>query len=141
MRPADLPDRSFVRLKCDLSALLSIITHTANLQEALAVAASDLGAIIVELAIIDIVFMLSVYAEDIILPLIGHHPQVTANVESASCSSTVVVPSFSSSVIAVRSRRRHASCYCFADIKCSFFFRVNIKFSYFCSEKTNLIIN
>ena len=67
MRPADLPDRSFVRLKCDLSALLSIITHTANLQEALAVAASDLGAIIVELAIIDIVFMLSVYAEDIIL--------------------------------------------------------------------------
>ena len=72
MRPADLPDRSFVRLKCDLSALLSIITHTANLQEALAVAASDLGAIVVELAIIDVVFMLSVYAEDIILRCRGH---------------------------------------------------------------------
>ena len=67
MRPADLPDRPFMRLKRHLSTLLSIISHTANLQEALAVTARDLCAIVVELAIIDVILMLSVHAEDIVL--------------------------------------------------------------------------
>ena len=56
-----------MRLKRHLSTLLSIISHTANLQEALAVTARDLCAIVVELAIIDVILMLSVHAEDIVL--------------------------------------------------------------------------
>lgn len=55
-----MPDGSLMRLKCDLCILLSVVAHTANLQEALAVAAGNLGAIIIELAIVDVVFMLSV---------------------------------------------------------------------------------
>ena len=54
-------------LKSDLCTLLPIIAHTANLQEALAVTASDLGTIVVKLAIIYVVFMLSVDTEDIVL--------------------------------------------------------------------------
>ena len=67
MRPADLPNWPFMRLKGHLGTLLSIIAHTANLQEALAVTTRDLCAVVVELAIIDVILMLSVHAEDIVL--------------------------------------------------------------------------
>ena len=56
-----------MRLKRHLSTLLSIISYTANLQEALAVTARDLCAIVVELAIIDVILMLSVHTKDIVL--------------------------------------------------------------------------
>ena len=55
-----MPDGSLMRLKSDLCILLSVVAHTANLQEALAVTAGNLGAIIIELAIVDVIFMLSV---------------------------------------------------------------------------------
>ena len=60
MGPGDLPDGSLMRLKSDLCILLSVVAHTANLQEALAVTAGNLGAIVIELAIVDVIFMLSV---------------------------------------------------------------------------------
>ena len=49
-------------LKSDICCvLLSIIAYTANLQETLAVTAGNLRAIVVKLAIIDVVLMLSVH--------------------------------------------------------------------------------
>jgi hypothetical protein len=66
MRPGDLPDRSFMCLKDDFGMLLTIIAHTANLQEAFAIAAGNLSAIVVKLAVIDVVFMLCVDREDIV---------------------------------------------------------------------------
>lgn len=53
-------------LKSGICILLSIIAHTANLQETLAVTASNLRAIVVKLAIVDIIFMLRVYREHIV---------------------------------------------------------------------------
>ena len=54
-----------MRLKSYLCILLSVVAHTANLQEALAVTTGDLRAIVIELAIIDVIFMLGVNGEDI----------------------------------------------------------------------------
>lgn len=53
-------------LKDDFGMLLAIIAHTANLQEAFAIAAGDLSAIVVELAIIDVVLMLCIDRKDIV---------------------------------------------------------------------------
>lgn len=53
-------------LKSDFCVLWAFIAHTANLQEAFAVTACDLGAIVVELAIVDVVLMLSVNREHIV---------------------------------------------------------------------------
>jgi hypothetical protein len=53
-------------LKDDFGMLLTIIAHTANLQEAFAIAAGNLSAIVVKLAVIDVVFMLCVDREDIV---------------------------------------------------------------------------
>ena len=49
-----------MRLKATLRFLVAIIAHTANLYEALAVNTGDLGAIVVELAVIDVVLVLRV---------------------------------------------------------------------------------
>ena len=74
MRPGDLPDGSTVSLEWPLTSLHSlllillllllllgkIIAHTTDLQEALAVAGSNLRAIVVKLAIIDVILMLRI---------------------------------------------------------------------------------
>lgn len=49
----------------------SIISHTANLQEALAVTTRDLRTVVVKLAIIDIVLVLRVHTEHIVLILVA----------------------------------------------------------------------
>lgn len=69
MSPANLPNGPLVRLKRRQSTLLSVIAHTANLQEAFAVTAGDLGAIVVKLAIVYVVLVLCVHAEYIIVAL------------------------------------------------------------------------
>ena len=61
--PRDLPDRTFVRREADFLLLLAVIAHTANLYEAFAVDASNLGAVVVELAVVDVVLVLRVHLE------------------------------------------------------------------------------
>ena len=59
--PGDLPDRSIMCLESVSSLiLLAIISHAANLQEAITVTACNLSSIVIELTIIDIIFMLGV---------------------------------------------------------------------------------
>jgi hypothetical protein len=71
MSPADLPNRPLVRLESSFGLLLTVTAHTANLQEALAVTRSDLRSVVVELAVIDVVFVLSVESKDISGSLLG----------------------------------------------------------------------
>ena len=47
--------------------LSTVISHTTNLQEAFAVTASDLGAIVIELAVVDILFVLGIDFVHIVL--------------------------------------------------------------------------
>ena len=58
-----------MRVEDDLLRLLlrTIISHTTNLQEAFAVTAGDLCAIVIELAVVDILFVLCVDSVHIVL--------------------------------------------------------------------------
>ena len=58
-------------LECGLSLLLPVTAHTANLQEALAVARGYLRSVIVELAVIDVVLVLRVESKDVGGSLLG----------------------------------------------------------------------
>ena len=59
-----MPDWSLMGLESDFTGLVAggcrIVAHRAYLEEAFTVAAGDLRSIIVELAIVDVVFMLRV---------------------------------------------------------------------------------
>ena len=69
MGPGYLPDRAFVRVEDNLLRLLlsTIVSHTTNLQEAFAITASNLCAVVIELAVVDILLVLSVDSVYIVL--------------------------------------------------------------------------
>ena len=56
-----------MRLKGGQSTLLSVISYTTNLQEALAVTAGDLRAIVVKLAIVYVILVLGVYHDYVVV--------------------------------------------------------------------------
>lgn len=65
MRPAYLPDGAVVGLESALDSLVllllrQVIAHATDLQKAFTIAGSNLGAIVVELAIVDVVLMLRI---------------------------------------------------------------------------------
>ena len=63
MGPRDLPDGSFVRVEVALNFLIAICAYTTNLHETLAVTAGDLGSVVIELAVIDVVLVVGVQGE------------------------------------------------------------------------------
>ena len=63
--PSHLPDGSLVCFnRCCCCILTTVGAYIADLQKAIAITASHLSAIVIELAIVDVVLMLSVQSED-----------------------------------------------------------------------------
>ena len=66
-----------MRLEWALTALVlclllgQVISHATNLQESLAVTGRYLGSVVIELAVIDVVFMLRVESESRVLDILG----------------------------------------------------------------------
>jgi len=69
MRPGYLPDRAIVSAEYGLLSLLlcTIVSHTTNLQEAFAITASNLCAVVIELAVVDILFVLCIDSMHVVL--------------------------------------------------------------------------